>query len=160
VRAAGQSHAGRKVRLPMRYSSSWLLPSAMLLIASGCYKTAMTGPEYSAIAAKDELVRTANDTGALLEMRTREAARIESEIEFLDEKIADVERRIPVASEQEKIRYNQQLGEMRDRRERLSKKREGLRERQEKVLVQARERFEAARDDMRKLYEEMDAQLR
>ena len=138
----------------------WPLPLAMLVIAAGCYRTVMTGPEYSAIAAKDELVKTANDTGALLEMRTREAARIESEIEFLDEKIADVERRIPVASEQDKIRYNQQLGEMRDRRERLTKKQEGLRERQEKVLVQARERFEAARNDMRKLYEEMEAQLR
>ena len=100
----------------MRCKSSWLLPLAMLVIAAGCYRTAMTGPEYSAIAAKDELVRTANDTGALLETRTREAARIESEIEFLDEKIADVERRIPVASEQDKITYNQQLGEMRDRR--------------------------------------------
>ena len=138
----------------------WLLPSAMLLTTAGCYRAAMTGPEYSAIAAKDELVRTANDTGALLEIRTREAARVESEIEFLDEKIADLERRVPVASEQDKITYKQQLGEMRDRRERLTKKREGLRERQEKVLVQARERFEAARDDMRKLYEEMDAQLR
>lgn len=136
------------------------MPSAMLALVAGCYGTAMTGPGYSAISAKDELVRTANTTGELLEMRTREATRIEGEIEFLNEKIADIERRLPGASEQDKVKLSQQLGEMRDRRERLTEKHEGLRDRQEQVLVQARERFEAARDDMRKLYEDLDAQLR
>ncbi len=144
----------------MRRKGWWLLPSAMLVIAAGCYGTRATGPGYSAIIAKDELVRTANDAGALLEMRTREAARIESEIEYLDERIADIERRLPVTSEQDKVKLNLQLGEMRARRERLATKHDGLRERQEKVLVQARERFEAARDDLRKLYEDIDSQLR
>jgi hypothetical protein len=49
---------------------------------------------------------------------------------------------------------------MRDRKERLDAKLEGLKERQDRVLVDARDRFEAARDEMRKLYEELDAQLR
>ena len=144
----------------MKLAGLWVLPSAMLVLAVGCHHTATQGPGYSAIVAKDELVRTANDTGTLLEVRTRETARIESEIEYLNQKIADIERRLPTAGEQDKIKLNQQLGEMKDRREVLVRKNEGLRERQEKVLVQARERFEAARDDMRKLYEELDADLR
>ncbi|MHC5057864.1 MAG: hypothetical protein ACYTKD_24620 [Planctomycetota bacterium] len=144
----------------MRLKGRWVLPSAMLVLAAGCYKTTMTGPGYSAISAKDELVRTANDAGVLLEQRTQEVSRIESEMEYLDEKIADLERRLPVASEQDKVKFKQQLEEMRDRKELLAKRYEGLRERQEEVLVQARERFEAARDEMRKLYEDLDAQLR
>ena len=144
----------------MRIKASWLLPSAALLVAAGCGGTAMTGPGYSAIAAKDELVRTANDTGALLKRRTQEVARLESEIEFLNQKIAEIERRLPVAGEQQKITLNQQLGEMKDRRERVVEKHTGLSERQDKVIVQARDRFESARDDMRKLYEELDAELR
>lgn len=144
----------------MRIKGSWLLPSAALLVAAGCGGTAMNGPGYSAIAAKDELVSTANDAGGLLQRKAQEAARIESEIEYLDQKIADINRRLPVASDQDKIKLNQQLDEAKVRKERLMKEHAGLLERQEKVVVEARERFEAARDDMRKLYEELDAELR
>ena len=145
----------------MRRKCSWLLPSAMLLAGAGCMgTTAMTGPGYSAISAKNELVRTANDTGTLLETRTREAARIASEIEFLDERIAQLERKVPTASEQDKITLNRQIVEMRDRRTRLDETSADLRSRQDRVLVEAKERFEAARDEMRRLHEDLDAQLR